>query len=205
VRASAVVAWWACASACGSPSPIVHIQVTPDGQAVVGATRMTFTADSAHLSPTNTVYTWTFGDGGTATGPEVDHVFLSEGTFVVTVSASGGGRRAESTASVTARSLTGNWSRPDGGGPAGFGFYFALVQRGTELDGEINSPSLCPVQNFRPPFGTIQGRAGHPRIVTWTLMCGGVEDFSGTVAPDLNSITGMYGSRPQPFTYVRDR
>jgi hypothetical protein len=36
-------------------------------------------------------------------------------------------------------------------------------------------------------------------------MCGGVEDFSGTVAPDLNSITGMYGSRPQPFTYVRDR
>ena len=57
MRASAVVAWWACASACGSPSPIVHIQVTPDGQAVVGATRMTFTADSAHLSPTNTVYT----------------------------------------------------------------------------------------------------------------------------------------------------
>ena len=189
-------------AACASPSPTVRIAAAPDGQAIVGVTRMSFTAEGADLPPGDTVYEWTFGDGGTATGPVVSHVFPGEGTFVVAVTARGGRRHAESTLNVTARSLTAGWSRA-GGGPAGFGFYFELEQRGPVLAGVVNSPSLCPTMALRPPFGTIRGAVLDPRTVTWTLMCGGVEQFSGTVAPDLNSIAGTYGTTALPFTYSR--
>ena len=119
-------------AACASPSPTVRIEVTPAGQAIAGVTRMSFTARAADLPP-GAMYEWTFGDGGTATGPVVSHVFPGEGAFVVAVTARAGSRSAESTLAVTARSLTAVWSRP--GGPAGFDFYFDLVQRGPVLCG----------------------------------------------------------------------
>jgi hypothetical protein len=164
---------------------------------------MSFTADAADLPSGDAVYEWTFGDGGTATGREVSHVFPAEGTFAVAVTARAGGGRAESTLGVTARSLTAGWSRPDGG-PAGFGFSFDLVQRGPVLTGGNNSPSLCPNREGSPPFGTIRGAVLDPRTVTWTLTCGGgVGEFSGAVAPDLNSITGTYATTTSPVTYSR--
>jgi hypothetical protein len=161
---------------------------------------MSFTAEAADL-PGAPVYEWTFGDGGTATGPAVSHVFPGEGAFVVTVTARADSRSAESTVSVAARSLTGVWSRP--GGPAGFDFYFELVQQGAVLSGGNNSPSLCPTPGGRPPFGTVRGTVADPRTVTWTLTCVGVFEFSGTVAPDLNSITGAYATAASPVTYSR--
>jgi uncharacterized repeat protein (TIGR01451 family) len=55
-----------------------------DGPTELGMTT-TFTAVVS--SGTNVSYTWDFGDGSTATGPVVSHVYASAGTYTVTVTA----------------------------------------------------------------------------------------------------------------------
>lgn len=192
------VAWLAVAAiACGlagGPSPIIRIVTTPPGVPIVGVTRMTFTTESSGLPAGPLDYSWTFGDGSTARGAVVSHLFTQEGAFDVIVKASGDGKDIQTSVRMPVRSLNGIWQRLDGLGPAGFPFTFRLVQRGNVLSSDINSPSLCPVfrEEFRPPFGTIRGTVEDPRIIRWTLVCVGERPFLGSVSPDLDSISGGY-------------
>jgi PKD repeat protein len=48
---------------------------------------MTTTFTAVVTGGTNISYTWDFGDGSTATGPVVNHVYASTGTYTVTVTA----------------------------------------------------------------------------------------------------------------------
>ena len=52
-------------------------------------TRVRFVAGKAPPLPEGTKYQWDFGDGQTATGPEVEHVYLTMGLFNVTLTAQG--------------------------------------------------------------------------------------------------------------------
>jgi hypothetical protein len=103
---------------------------------------------------------------------------------------------------MTVRSLDGFWERSEGSGPAGFRFRFTLVQRGSELTSEINSPSLCPERH--PPFGTIRGTVSDPRSVRWILSCLGERVYTGTLNPELDAITGGFVPN-QGLTYLRIR
>jgi hypothetical protein len=59
-------------------TPSLSISRSPTSAGIRGVTVFTFTATSANIaSPT---YTWDFGDGGTAVGQTVTHVFATEGT-----------------------------------------------------------------------------------------------------------------------------
>ena len=46
---------------------------------------LTFSASTVNPDNLDMTYNWNFGDGQTATGSAIDHVFLTEGTYTVTV------------------------------------------------------------------------------------------------------------------------
>jgi PKD repeat protein len=48
---------------------------------------MTTTFTAVVTGGTNISYTWDFGDGSTAVGPIVSHVYADSGTYTVTVTA----------------------------------------------------------------------------------------------------------------------
>jgi hypothetical protein len=103
----------------GSPPenrpPTATLSVSPTGQAISGITTMTLTASATDPDGDPLTFAWQLGDGGTASGSTVSHRYDAEGTFPVSLTVSDG-RGASTTANatvtnatVTARSLSGNW------------------------------------------------------------------------------------------------
>jgi hypothetical protein len=91
-------------------SPAVAIQFQPGGDLIVGVTEATFTASAADPDGDSVTYTWTLGDGTSATTETVRHVYQAEGTHQVTLAVRDGkGATTTSTLSVTVRSLKGTW------------------------------------------------------------------------------------------------
>jgi len=63
-----------------------NVTATNNSPTVLGqATRLSATATGSNL-----VYTWTLGDGNTATGATVNHTYAAEGSYVATVTVSNG-------------------------------------------------------------------------------------------------------------------
>ena len=58
-----------------------------DNASLVGKAPYHVTFDSKQLVGSMESYTWNFGDGEMAQGPVADHVFTSEGTYAVTLTA----------------------------------------------------------------------------------------------------------------------
>ena len=74
--------------------PAIADSVWPVERSEGQYTRVRFTAGKSPPLPEGTKYQWDFGDGQTANGAEVDHVYLTMGLFNVTLTAQGpAGRR----------------------------------------------------------------------------------------------------------------
>ena len=173
-----------------------------------GVTKFTFTASSKSASPS---YVWDFGDGATASGPTVTHVFASEGTFrpTVRVAASDGGGKASAVVSV--RSLSGHWVRAP---VQGVSHHLVIVQQGATLTGQwfVYADGTA----FGPPSGAItsyglSGAVHDPRSAD--LAQGGecLRTLTGaTVSSALDAISGnmVYGNPScganGPFAFTRD-
>ena len=91
----------------GATAPGMGIQITPLGYALMNVTEVAFT-----VSRSESAVDWEFGDGGTARGVRVSHVFSREGPF--TVRATSG--KEEASIQLIVRSLTGNWRFGGSGG-----------------------------------------------------------------------------------------
>jgi len=124
------------APACheGSPahaSPTVSFLQSPAGTVIAGATAVVFTASASSDSGDALTVTWNLGDGATASGASVVHVYPREGVFAVSVTASDSRGGVTTTgASITVGSLNGRWLLSEGG----MRFYergFDIVQSGT--------------------------------------------------------------------------
>lgn len=75
--------------------------VPPGGSVANGTSAITFTASVSDADSTTLTYSWEFGDGFFATGPNQNHTYSYDGTFVVTlVVADEGGRTATVTKNV---------------------------------------------------------------------------------------------------------
>jgi len=164
---------------------------------------MEFRSNVSGLGP-DALVTWDFGDESGATGDGVAHVFGEQGIYVVTVVASdSSGASATASTTVTARSLTGSWHRPGQTAAGDIGFTIRLSQAGRRLEGAVELRTLClePRAPGLPP-GVITGSVSSRYSVEWTLDCAGhIRHFAGEVHPDLDAITGSYGSGE--LTYFR--
>src|ERR1043165_7212300 len=67
-------------------NPPNSLAITLSGNARPGST-LTMTAVAVDPQNSPITYSWTFGDGATATGASVTHVYATEGTFSVRVTA----------------------------------------------------------------------------------------------------------------------
>ena len=189
-------------AAAANRQPTVTIAVSPSGQAVMGATNVTFTATGSDPDGDPLIYSWNFGDGTSASGASTGKVFNSAGNFTVTVTASDG-RGGSGTASqaVTVRNLTGFWR----GGQRGLTEALDIDHlSGNRLTGKVTTGvSACG--------GQINGTVGNPRSVdisiTFSGGCNlGVERYDAVVDASLQSMTGTYqiGNNRVTWTFTRD-
>ena len=194
--------------ACGkeSPahaSPTVSLSRTPEGAAIAGATQVVFTATVSAPSGGALTVSWDLGDGQTASGASVVHVYATDGVFPVAVTASDGdGGVTTVGSSITVGSLSGRWLLSEGGER----FYergFDVTQTASELSGR---PFSVPDQGC---LGDLHGRVVSPRTLRFAFT--GCDDnvvvVDGTAAGDLRSIPGTYthpDGPPQAMVLTRE-
>jgi hypothetical protein len=139
-------------------APVAAITTDLEGQALLGATNVAFSAAGSRDPDGDPLtYSWDFGDGATATGASVTHVFGQSGTFEVTLTVGDGERSATATDHVSVRGLNGTWVGQFAGDfGAGLWTFFHNGSTVTGTRGTSGSTS---------PFS---GRVEHPRRVILT-------------------------------------
>jgi len=205
-RRLAVAAALALAAAChhgaSNASPTVSLSQSPDGQAIAGVTAVVFTAAASDANGDSLTLDWNLGDGQTATGAAVTHVYAREGVFAVSLSASDGrGGITTAGTSITVGGLGGRWLLSEGG----HRFYeagFDVTQAAVTLAGWPYS------EPDRGCLGPIQGRVTSPRSIRFEFRAcdGETVVVDGTVKGDLRSIPGAYthpDGPPQPIVLTR--
>ena len=169
------------------PTGATITTLSPEGQALVGATRVTFAASASDPDGDVLTYTWSFGDGGTAVGQSVTHVYDTEGTFTATLTVADRAGAAATVAAgrrVTARTLTGIWLEE--GEPSEI--YDLTQERGTVTGRRITNGY----------FGPLRGSVADVRFVTFAAdfvsndIGGGFcpVTFTGDADSALNEIAG---------------
>jgi len=169
------------------PPTVADVTVEPAGVvALASATQLTFAVQASDPNGDALSYTWDFGDGSSGTGASVTHVYASEGTYSVTVSASDGKASATGSASVDVRSVAGLWR----GTVLGFGFTLNLHQSGTNLTGTWAFGEFASTL-------AVSGKVTAPRNIS--LRAGNAcERIQGVVSDDAQSIAGRLGCGPDP-------
>jgi hypothetical protein len=138
----------------GSDRPSnAEILSNPPGTALMGATQVGFEGSASGLGLT---YTWAFGDGATATGRVVSHVYASEGTFAVRLTVTNAAGSASASTSIAVRSLSGSWHYSLS---SGFQSPVTIVQTGAGFTGTGNGFTLA-------------GSVTDPRVVNFTVQAG---------------------------------
>jgi len=168
-----------------SPAPIA-VQVAPTGLGLRDVTVFTFTAQTGDL--TNPTVTWNFGDGATATGQVVSHVFGRTGDFTVGVHVND----RSSAANLKVGSLDGLWTT--GVSAEGIEMRFTVMQQGSSLSGQwvITYSQNAP---GHPPAGTIvvsplSGTLKSPREFQINELGACFRVFTGAVDETLTTLSG---------------
>jgi hypothetical protein len=206
-----IVPCCALATACGgnsstpaapsgpNQSPSAQASTSVPGPFLAGVTSVTLVATAADPDGDALAYTWSLGDGTTAVGQSVRHVFATEGTFEAAVTVTDArGAAATGRVVVQTRGLTGTWTPLQNGVP---GLDATIEHSGQTIVG--NSTNECCSHTFA-------GVVNDPRAVTLVFRFSGcpgdARTFTGTVSPDLNtiSLTGPNCNQPQStFGFTR--
>ena len=94
--------------------PNATVSVSPEGTAIVGATRVTLTATATDAENDPLSYQWSFGDGASGVGHLVSHTFTQTGQLRVMLTVSDGLATTQvATTIIVVGTLEGTW-RPTG-------------------------------------------------------------------------------------------
>lgn len=148
------------------------------------ATPITFASQGAGGGSGTLTYTWNFGDGTTATGPLVTHVYNTSGVFTVKLDVSDGKKSAAAAAaSVTIRSLAGAWRGTLAGA---LGVTLMLTQNGSVLTGAYTDQAASG-----PVTGSV--RPASPRVNLAISPTGfAPASYAADPTADVNTLTGTY-------------
>jgi hypothetical protein len=161
----------------------VGIGVMPEGNPVAGVTIVTFRATGSDPDGDTLTYRWTFGDGGTGTGPEVMHRFDRDGSFVVEVLAEDGrGGRSQAQQTITPRRITGRWF---------FGTccndcdnFYECGQDGAVFDCQRIE---CPDEARCCSTQRLQGTLTHPRLISGQIDDPGFRERAGSCVGEVRT------------------
>ncbi len=147
-------------------------------------------------------YQWEFGDGGTAIGQTVNHVYTQPGNYTVTLRVSNSAGFATTNVGVTVRSLTGRWR---GIYNNGFGrrYIMDIFQTGTTLQGtyrETNDTGRGIIE-----AGQVAGRRLQLRVFEDYGNVSIISNFVGDIDDDVNRVTGIVNFAVSSFELTRER
>jgi hypothetical protein len=163
-------------------APTASIGVSPQGTAIVAVTVLEFTADASDPDNDTVSLKWDFGDGARETLPRVRHVYMAEGQFTVTLTATDSrGASTDATVRVTAGTLTGRWREAFNE----VGHRFRFTQIGPNVSDERS---------------VIVGTLADPRRFTFSVLDFAIPyNCAGEVNPTLSFITTSCPPYPRGF------
>lgn len=162
-------------------APTASASVSPQGQAIAGVTRLSFTGTASDPEGEPLSYAWSFGDNGSAFGPSVTHVYSRSGAFQATLLVRDGLTSTSAAAPITVGPLGGRWAVS---GLESTGVREIRINHtgGGFMDGNLIGAGFTTIL-----FGSVQD----PRVVAFgggTPSC--QLNFRGEAASDLRSIAG---------------
>lgn len=153
----------------GNRAPTASISVVPEGEALAGVTRLTFTATANDPEGDPLTYAWELGDGSRASGATAVHVYASRGSYTVTVRVTDSRQGSASAETrVSSGTLTGTWRIE---GFAGLDDRpYQCVQAGSAFDCPGSPRSDCGPDGERCNLLRWHGSLADPRRVVATLV-----------------------------------
>jgi hypothetical protein len=170
--------------------------LTPgDTGVITGVTEVRFSAFGSGLGPGSVEYAWEFGDGATARGREVSHVFATQGTFDVAVTLRDSALRSVTARkTVEARLIDGFWKSQT------FDWWFELHQSGRTITGRVLGQRDVRYSGTVP----LEGSIDLPNTVRFTVPNFPPLGFTGPPSPALDRIVGQIEFQiPRSDTLVR--
>ena len=163
--------------------PTVTIAMTPgDTGIITGVTDARFNAAATGLASGTVDYAWEFGDGGTASGAAVSHVFATQGTFDVVVTVRDtSGRPVSARKAVAARLIDGFWKSQT------YDWWFELRQSGSTITGRVLGSGDNRYSGTVPLTGSIEP----PNMVRFTVPDFPPLGFTGPPDPSVDRIVGQ--------------
>src|SRR5437667_133160 len=148
----------------------------PDHTASMGSA-VTFSGSSSDLSGTVVSYSWDFGDGTSATGAAVGHIYTAPGSYTVTLTVMDDrGARGTDSALVTVTGVAGApWARAFGGAASDKGYGVALDGSGNAvMTGRIESRVDFGGGVVCPPTAIFVSKYSPTGTTLWSKCLGGV-------------------------------
>jgi len=157
--------------------PSVRATFTPERVALPHVTTVTFSAVANNL--TSPAFTWDFGDGVTAEGPEATHVYVGNGDFRATVTAHGPEGQPQATVTVSVRDVTGRWEQIN---PVEWKDTLRLEQQNRRLAGTWIHTNLATGESDEIP---LTGQLSSPDQVSVREIRGCLTELNGTFNPEV--------------------
>jgi PKD repeat protein len=163
--------------------PTATFTFSPGSPVLMGGTVVQFSANGADPNGDPITFTWNFGDGSTASGQNVSHVFGTAGSLNVVLTASDS-RGAQTTTQnpMVVRSLTGRWVDADPRFQVDF-----VHNSGSGFTGSVS------VSGFGKVSDITDGVVSDPRTVAFhrqSFVAGfATVDYRGTVDATLNKMS----------------
>jgi PKD repeat protein len=135
-------------------------------------------------------YSWTFGDGGQATGPSVSHAYASPGTYTVTMTAVDPSTGATSGAVERAVTVT---LTGEGGGTGGGTPGSGSGAASTPPAGQATPGTSSPTTNPAPPASDLAAVAASLNLATGEITFSQSVSRAGTLSWLLTFQNGRFG------------
>jgi PKD repeat protein len=193
----AIAALSGCGSSTGStmttPSLTAKItSVSPSGTAIVNATIVAMTGDVTPSTP-NATFDWQFGDGATASGQTVSHLYTQEGSPTITLRVSSGGSSATITQAIQVKSITGCWQETTKSSDRAQPDTNSLIQTGANISGTyISTPSDPAVPRLVLP---LTGSVISPKVLSYTGTDSKPNDDRGYTVTANDALTQLSGTQ----------
>lgn len=181
-------------------APIVDTVTASPPVGLQGSTTVTFSANASDADGDPLQYLWAFGDGGTASGQIVSHLYQAGGTMTVSVAVRDATATTTKETPFTSVSLSGIWWSPDACGIAGSGTVPCAYEQGNYLTLTHTGASVTGNQQVFTLNSTPGGQGGV--FYNVNPLSGSVDTLPPRIRLNVTGVNASGGA--VPLCYILD-